>query len=192
MNHLKQILLFFLPALLPVSGLPQAASRTDTLPSGELMLRQEILIDAPVARVWDAFTRPADWQQWVSPVVEMDIRNNGYIRSHYSKDARIGDPGTVVIRILTLAPGELLVMQAETGDNFPAFIREKEKDLYSIFRFEPVNEETTQVVLYGTGYLNEPGWTEFMQFFIHGNESTLNRLKAYLEQRVPGTGPHEQ
>ena len=187
MKHLKQILILLLATLLPLSSRSQAVSRTDTLPSGELMLHQEIVISAPAERVWETFTNPADWQQWVSPVVEMDIRNNGYIRSHYNKDASIGDPGTIVIRIVTLVPGELLVMQAEMGNNFPAFIREREKHLYSIFRFEPVDEGTTRVVLYATGYLNEPRWTEFMNFFIHGNETTLNRLKTYLEHRLPGT-----
>lgn len=156
-------------------------SHLDTLPSGELILRQEIVIHAPLTRVWKAYTDTSDWKKWVTPVVEMDFRTNGYIKTHYNAQSKIGDEGTIVIHILNYIPMHQITMQAEIGSYFPAFLRNEEKNLYSIVEFNEINENSTQVVLYGIGYKNQPQWRELLNFFIKGNEMTLNKLKKFTE-----------
>jgi len=51
---------FFTLTILLLSNLTygQATSQTDTLPSGELMLKQEIVINTSVEKVWKAYTTP--------------------------------------------------------------------------------------------------------------------------------------
>jgi hypothetical protein len=64
----------------------QVTSQTDTLPSGELILKQEILINTSVEKVWNAFTTPEGWTKWVTPIVEMDFKINGTIITTHNLD----------------------------------------------------------------------------------------------------------
>ena len=160
----------------------QATSKTDTLPSGELMLQQEIVINTSVEKVWDAYTTPEGWEKWITPIVEMDFKINGTIKSHYDSTAIIGDKGTIVNHILNYIPQKQITMQAELNENFPAFMIGEEKNLYSIVDFEKMDENQTKLTIYGIGNKNDQQWRELLNFFIHGNEMSLNNLKKYLEQ----------
>lgn len=165
--------------------LAQVQSRTDTLPSGELMLVQEVVVNVPPEKIWNAFTREEIWKKWVSPVVEINLKINGSIRSHYNPEAKPGDPGTIVIRILNYIPYKQITMQAELSENFPAFIREEEKNLYSVVTFEKEGNGVTRIIQYGLGYKNEPRWHELLSFFIQANEMSLNQLKQVAEKMWP-------
>tara|TARA_R110000744_G_scaffold75216_3_gene149767 strand:+ start:2961 stop:3494 length:534 start_codon:yes stop_codon:yes gene_type:complete len=159
----------------------QATSKTDTLPSGELMLKQEIVINASIKKVWNAYTTPEGWKGWVTPIVEMDFKINGTIKSHYDSTASIGDKGTIVNHILNYIPYKLITMQAELNENFPKFMIGEEKNLYSIVEFEKLSANQTKLIIYGIGYKNEQQWIDLLKFFIRGNEMSLNKLKNYLE-----------
>ena len=158
-----------------------AVSKIDTLPSGELMLTQTIVINAPVIKLWNTYTTPEEWKKWVTPVVEMDFRINGTIKSHYDSTATIGDKGTIVNHILNYIPYKQITMQAELNENFPEFMMGEEKNLYSIVEFEKLSENKTKLTVYGIGYKNEQQWLDLLKFFIQGNEMTLNNLKKYRE-----------
>jgi uncharacterized protein YndB with AHSA1/START domain len=159
-----------------------ATSIVDTLQSGELMLRQEIIIQAPIEKIWSAYTTAEEWKEWVTPIVEIDFRINGTIKSHYDPNAKIGDAGTIVIHILNYIPNKLITMQAEIANNFPDFIKGEEKNMFSLVEFTKLESNSTKVTLYGIGYRNEQRWLDLMNFFIEGNEMTLMNLKKYVEQ----------
>lgn len=160
----------------------KASSQIDTLPSGELTLTQSIIINTSVYKVWKSYTEPEAWKKWVTPVVEMDFKINGTIKSHYDSTATIGDKGTIVTHILNYIPYRQITMQAELNENFPEFMLGEEKNLYSIVEFEKLNENKTKLTIYGIGYKNEQQWRDLLKFFIQGNEMTMNKLKEYLEQ----------
>ncbi|WP_165764794.1 SRPBCC family protein [Winogradskyella aurantia] len=159
----------------------QAISQIDTLASGELILKQEIVINASIEKVWNAYTTPEGWKAWVTPIVEMDFKINGTIKSHYDSTATIGDKGTIVNHILNYVPYKLITMQAELNENFPEFMIGEEKNLYSIVDFDTLSENQTRLTIYGIGYKNEQQWIDLLKFFIRGNEMSLNKLKTYLE-----------
>jgi uncharacterized protein YndB with AHSA1/START domain len=166
----------------PVIESQTASSQIDTLPSGELTLTQSIIIYTSLDKVWKSYTEPEEWKKWVTPVVEMDFKINGTIKSHYDSTAAIGDKGTIVNHILNYIPYQQITMQAELNENFPAFMKGEEKNLYSIVEFERLNENKTKLTIYGIGYKNEQQWLDLLKFFIQGNEMTMNKLKKYLEQ----------
>lgn len=162
--------------------LEKAKSQIDTLPSGELMLTQTININASVDKVWNLYTTPKGWKKWVTPVVEMDFKINGTIKSHYDSTATVGDKGTIVNNILNYIPYQQITMQAELNENFPEFMIGEEKNLYSIVDFEKLDINKTRLTIYGIGYKNEQQWRDLLKFFIQANEMTLNKLKKYLEE----------
>ena len=161
----------------------QAVSQIDTLPSGELMLKQTIAIDASIDELWKAYTEAEVWKKLVTPVVEIDLRINGTIKSHYDSTATIGDEGTIVTHILNYIPKIQITMQAELGENFPDFMQGEEKNLYSVVTFEKLGENQSELYVYGIGYKNEKQWRDLLTFFIQGNKMTLNKLKALLENK---------
>jgi len=163
-------------------ALGQVTSKTDTLQSGELMLTQEVVINASVGTVWKAFSDPGHWKKWATPVVEMDFRINGTIKSNYNPDAEIGDAGTITLHIPFYIPERQIVMQAEIANNFPEFSKGDEKNLYTVNDFQKINDNRTKVTIYGIGYKNEPKWQKLLGFFVRGNELMLNNLKKSLEQ----------
>ncbi|MCB0656971.1 MAG: SRPBCC domain-containing protein [Saprospiraceae bacterium] len=156
------------------------SSRIDTLPSGELMLVQTITLPATVTQVWNAYTTESGWKGWVTPVVEMDFRINGTIKSHYDSTAHIGDKGTIVTHILNYVPHRQITMQAELTENFPEFMQSDAANLYSIVTFESLDNNRSKLTNYGIGYKNEKKWLDLLQFFIRGNEQSLLQLKKYL------------
>ena len=178
---MKYVLTFIILCLTNLT-FGQAISQTDTLPSGELMLKQEIVINTSVEKVWDAYTTPEGWKSWVTPIVEMDFKINGTIKSHYDSTATIGDKGTIVNHILNYIPYKQITMQAELNENFPIFMIGEEKNLYSIVDFDKLSDHQTKLTIYGIGYKNEQQWIDLLKFFIQGNEMSLNKLKNYLEQ----------
>jgi uncharacterized protein YndB with AHSA1/START domain len=179
-----RFLLTLIVLLLAYVAFGQVSSKTDTLPSGELMLTQTISINASIDVLWKAYTDPEEWKKWVTPVVEMDFKINGTIKSHYDSTATIGDKGTIVTHILNYIPKKQITMQAELSENFPDFMKGEEKNLYSIVAFEKLNESQTELTLYGIGYKNEKQWRDLLKFFIQGNEMTLNNLKSHLENKL--------
>jgi hypothetical protein len=120
-------------------------------------------------------------EKWVTPIVEMDFKINGTIKSHYDSTATIGDKGTIVNHILNYIPYKQITMQAELNENFPAFMIGDEKNLYSIVELEKISKGQTILTIYGIGYKNEQQWRDLLKFFIQGNEMTLNKLKSFLE-----------
>lgn len=158
------------------------SSKIDTLPSGELMLTQSIIINASVDNLWKAYTTAEGWKKWVTPVVDIDFRINGTIKSNYDSTSKIGDKGTIVNHILNYIPYKQITMQAELEENFPQFMKGEEKNLYSIVYFEKLRKNKTKLIVYGIGYKNEKQWRDLLKFFIQANEMTLNKLKTILEQ----------
>lgn len=188
---MKTLLFLISVLVISISSKGQTTNRVDTLPSGEIMLVQEIVINQPIAKVWDALTTPEGWIPWATPVVEMDFRINGQIRTHYNPEAKIGDKGTIVLHISFYIPHRQIVMQAELNENFPEFMKGEEKNLYSVYDFEETGDQSTRLILYGIGYKNEKRWLELLEFFIKGNSMTLNQLKKHLEQDGQDDGPQK-
>jgi uncharacterized protein YndB with AHSA1/START domain len=152
--------------------------KTDT---GELVLVQEILIEAPVARVWEAYATSDGWMAWAVPLAEVDLRAGGTIRTHYGADAEIGDPGTITLHIVNYVPERVLTLQAEVSDRWPDVMKEDAGNLMNVIVFEELGESETRVRSYGVGYRDLPAYDELMEFFIPANEGLLSKLKQHLE-----------
>ena len=79
---------------------PAAGAETTTAappaPAGERLLQTSIVIDAPVSRLWKAFTDPAEYRRWAGGVAAVDLRVGGSFEASYDPNGRIGDPGTSV------------------------------------------------------------------------------------------------
>ena len=156
-------------------------SRVVPTDAGNLVLIQEVEIRAPVSEVWAAYTTEEGWSAWAAPVVEIDLRPGGAIRTNYDPDAGIGDEGTNTLRILNYVPQRLLTLQAELDPNWPEVMKADAEHLMNVIVFESLDDERTRILSYGVGYRSTPEMSELLEFFIPANEGLFEALQAYLE-----------
>ncbi|NQU49752.1 MAG: SRPBCC domain-containing protein [Planctomycetes bacterium] len=148
----------------------------------DLILLQEVIVEAPVQSVWNAYTTEEGWKAWASPAVEIDLRAGGLIRTHYGKDAHVGDPGTNVLHIINYIPERLLTLQADVEERWPEVMKLDAENLMNVILFESLGENRTKIMSYGVGYKNTEAYNELMNFFIPANEGLFKVLKDQLEK----------
>ncbi len=79
----------------------------------------------------------------------------------------------------------MLTLQAELTENFPAFMKSDEKDLFNMVLFEEISPSKTKVTSYGIGYKNSKKYRDLLIFFIKGNAQSYLNLIKYLETGKP-------
>ncbi len=64
-------------------------------PSGERVLRHEVVVDASLEDVWKALTTSEGLESFMAPVVRVELRTGGRFDSNYRRGSQLGDPGTI-------------------------------------------------------------------------------------------------
>ena len=164
------------PAEVPIQ------SRIIKTESEDLILIQEVVVEASVQRLWAAYTTEEGWRAWAAPAVEIDLRAGGTIRTHYGPEASVGDPGTNTLHILNYVPERLLTLQAEVEERWPEIMKEDAGNLMNVIVFEALSENRSRIMSYGVGYRDSEAYDELMEFFIPANEGLFQVLKDYLEK----------
>ncbi len=174
MNIRLRTSLVLLLAIIALASTPAPAQSSD------LALRQSIAINAPVADVWALFSSEEGLRRWMAPLVELDLRVGGTIRSNYHADGVIGDADTIVNTILAYEPERMLSIKAT---NPPQDLKWADaiKDTWSVFYFEAIDDDRTLVRCHGLGYADTEDSQEMFDFFERGNEWVLNKLKEAAE-----------
>lgn len=148
----------------------------------DLILVQEVVVEAPVAEVWAAYTTEDGWRAWASPAVAIDLRAGGTIRTHYGPDARVGDPGTNTLHIVNYVPERVLTLRADVEERWPDVMKEDADNLMNVIVFESPTPNRTRILSYGVGYRDTEAYAELMAFFVPANEGLFQGLKDTLEQ----------
>jgi uncharacterized protein YndB with AHSA1/START domain len=172
------------PGLAQVAN-PQIESYVVKTDAHELILVQEVVVEAPIGEVWGAYTTSAGWMAWASPQAEVDLRAGGTIRTHYGPDAEIGDPGTNTLHIVNYVPERVLTLRAEISDRWPEVMKADEGKLMNVIVFDALGDAVTRIRSYGVGYRDLPAYDDLMEFFIPANEGLFQKLKEHLEQAEP-------
>lgn len=158
-------------------------SRVIKTDAEELVLVQEVVVEAAVGDVWKAYVTAEGWKAWASPVAKVDLRAGGLIQTHYDPKAKIGDAGTNTLHIVNYVPERILTLRAELSERWPDVMKEDEGNLMNVIVFEPIGESRTRLLSYGVGYRDVPAYDKLMEFFIPANEGLFQKLKEYLEDR---------
>ncbi len=119
-----------LPALalalwvLPTAATAQATRAFDqvkgTAADGARYYENSLVIEAPVEKLWAAFTDINVYRQWAVPVSAIDFRIGGAIEASYDPKGRIGDPQNIRNEFIAYIPGRLLVFRnVQAPDGLP-------------------------------------------------------------------------
>lgn len=157
------------------------SSRVEKTDAGGRTLIEEIIVDASVGAVWDAYTTAEGWRGWAAPVAQVDLRPGGTIRTHYGPDAKIDDPGTIVLHIVNLVPRRILTLRADPQDNWPEAMKRDAEHLMNIIVFDALPDHRTRITSYGVGYGAAPEYDKLLGFVSKANRGLYEKLIAYLE-----------
>ncbi len=157
-------------------------SSVDSSQSDNVILKQEMIVDATLPAVWAAYTTEVGWKNWAAPLVEIDFRIGGTILSNYNADASIGDPGTNTLRIVNYVHHSLITLQADISANWPEFMKADAERMYNVILFKELPGNGCKIVSYGIGYRNNDKYRSLLGFFIQANEKVMKKLKRYLEE----------
>jgi uncharacterized protein YndB with AHSA1/START domain len=152
---------------------------TPAPPVGPGDVISEIDVAAPQDVVWDTLTNSEKMTRWMSPLVEVDWRVGGTIKTNYNKDAGIGGKGTITHTILTYEPGVMYAARYDAPDAPPAAVLGQQ--LVHITTLEPIDATHTRIRVTGTGYGEGPDWAKTRAFFAAGNPYELTVIKKLLE-----------
>lgn len=156
-------------------------SWVDVLPTGERILVEKIVIEAPLADVWSAYTTEEGYTAWAAPKARIDLRVGGTILTQYGADAEIGDSGTNTLHIVNYVPERVLTLRAEIADNWPEVMKQDGEKLTNVILFEALSPTRTRVESYGVGYGTSPEYEQLLEFFVAANKSLYGELKRHLE-----------
>ncbi len=167
---------------------PHVKDSSFTEPSGERVLQESIVVEAPAACAWKAFTDEATIRAWNAPLVHIDLRDGGTIEESYDAKAVLGGPQTIRHRIVTYLPGRLMVLRniaAPPGlpgaELYPTIIQ--------IVTLDPLSDSETLVTLSGAGYGAGDGYDRLYAFLRQGNAEYLASLKALCETAAAPAPP---
>ena len=121
---------FSLLLLLPLSAFSFAADPEPIVSSQT--------IKGSVQDIWKAFTTKQGQESWMVAKSEIDLKVGGLMRTHYSKDGKIGDEGTIENLIASYDPERMLSMKiAKAPASFPW--KKAAQATWTVVYFEPIS-----------------------------------------------------
>ncbi|MBA3811859.1 MAG: SRPBCC domain-containing protein [Caulobacteraceae bacterium] len=158
-----------------------------TTADGARTLQQSIVIDAPVAILWKAFSDTAEFKRWNSPVAAIDFKVGGTLEASYDPKAVLGARDNIKHRIVTYLPERLIVFQ---NIQAPRALPDGElfQNTVTVIEYQPLAPRGTRVTVSSTGWGTGAGYDRLYRFFQGGNAELLQAMKKAYEAAPAGAG----
>ncbi|WP_396271123.1 SRPBCC domain-containing protein [Ideonella sp.] len=141
----------------------------------------EGVVGAPVAEVWRAWTTTEGLKAWLAPHVDIDLKLDGLMRSHYDPNGSLGDPGTIENKVLAYEPERMLSIKvAKAPEKFP--FKAKIGDMWTVLYFQPTADGKTLLRIVGMGFGADDESQRMKAFFMQGNAYTLAQLQKHFQK----------
>lgn len=145
----------------------------------------EIVVDAPSADVWDAYTNPETMRVWqVSQISPFELRIGARWRTSYDAGASLEDDDSTAIEneVMAFDPGRMLAVRtvrAPADFPFPRAIL----DVWTVLYLEPLGPSRTRVVTRMFGFSDDEESRGMRAFFERGNAYELSKLAEHFAGR---------
>ena len=127
----------------------------------------EIVIPAPPAAVWQAFSTSDGLSTWLTPGAVVDLRPGGEWTAHFPGGKTGGGA------IVSFVPQKEMIMSALAPEQFPTVRRQR---LTAKFEFV-AEKDSTVVRLIQTGWQSGEEWDRAYEYLAKGNAQLLETLK---------------
>ena len=147
---------------------------------GRRVQQLEVVVAAPVAKVWDAFTTDKGFTSWAVPVAHITLGNDGMMESSYLPTAKIGDPDNIRNQIVAYVPERLLVIHNVHVPKSAPFKPEFIDKIRTVVEFQDLGDGRTRIVESGVGYGEGADFDAMYKHFSDGNAEEFADLVKYL------------
>jgi len=148
---------------------------------------RETIINGPTDVVWRLLTTERGLESWLAPQADVDLRIGGLVRTHQDARGRIGDPQTLVNRVLAVEPGRRVTLQVDkTPDGYPwagAVIGTR----YDV-TVDPLKRGRTRVRCVAYGFPGGPMGYALRSLLDRGAVLALDQLRKAAETQKPRRG----
>jgi uncharacterized protein YndB with AHSA1/START domain len=169
-------------------AMPAAAQVKDTSHrdgEGHRVQQLEAIVNAPVAKVWAAFTTDAGFESWATPMAHVTPGNGGMIEASYLPTSKIGDPENIRNRMVVYWPNHLLVLHNEHAPKNGPFKPEIIDKIRTVIEFQDMGDGRTRVIESGIGYGEGPDFDSMYAHFRDGNAEEFGLLaKSFISGPV--------
>jgi uncharacterized protein YndB with AHSA1/START domain len=171
-----------LSAVLLCSASAQAQMKNTSFrdAQGHRVQQLEVVVAAPVAKVWDAFTTDRGFTGWAVPVAHITLGNDGMMESSYLPTAKIGDPDNIRNQIVAYVPERLLVIHNVHVPKGAPFKPEIIDKIRTVVELEDLGDGRTRIVESGVGYGEGADFDAMYKHFTDGNAEEFGDLVKYL------------
>lgn len=140
-------------------------------------------VNAPVDQVWKIWTSGEGYKAVGVALADVDFRLDGLIRSRYSADGVLGDDGTIENRIIAYEPRRMIAIRIERPPrSFP--FHEAWKHTWTVVTLTDAGNGRTHLRVASMGFGTDPESLAMKQFFIRGNQETLETIAKHFESGV--------
>ncbi len=143
---------------------------------GHRVQQLSVDIDAPVEKVWAAFTTDTGFTSWAAPVAHVELGNDGMIEASYRLTSKIGDPDNIKNRIVAYVPGRLLVLHNEHAPKNGPFKPDVIDKIRTVIELADLGNRHTRVTESGVGYGEGPDFDSMYEHFRRGNAEEFAAL----------------
>jgi len=152
---------------------------------GHRVQQLEIVVTAPVTKVWDAFTTDKGFTSWAVPVAHITLGNDGMMESSYLPAAKIGDPDNIRNQIVAYVPERLLVIHNVHVPKGAPFKPEFIDKIRTVMEFQDLGDGRTRITESGVGYGEGADFDAMYKHFSDGNAEEFGQLaKSFISGPV--------
>lgn len=166
----------WLAGLLATLVLPGASTLAD-----ERVLAHEMIVAAPVARVWHAWTT-AEGLEFVSAESRVELRTGGayewFLDLPADSGGRHGSQGS---KVLAWLPRRMLAFAWTFPPDIPS-LRAAGETTQVVVLFDELDRASTRVRLYVHGWREGPEWDAGWDYFDTAWKLVLDRLRLHFSQ----------
>lgn len=149
--------------------------------AGERAIVKEVVVPAPQAAVWAAWTTREGIVGFFAPDAVIEARPGGAFHIHIDPLAAPGNRGADEMRFMALQPPRMLSFDWNAPPHLPEVRAQR---TFVVVRLEPVDERSTRVRLTHTGWGDGGQWDQAHAYFDRAWGNVLANLKKRYE-----TGP---
>jgi hypothetical protein len=153
--------------------------------NGEKVLRLELVIPVEKTEAWKFFSTEEGWKKWATPVVSMDFRVGGEIRSQYDKTKSTNDRGAIRLPIINYIEKEMIALRVILTEAFTSKVRQEDQNLQEIIQFVDLGKGQTKIISSMIGWGTGPDWDNTYDFFAKGNKWSSEQLAKVFTKTQP-------
>ena len=143
-------------------------------------------VNAPVAEVWKVWASGEGYKATGVALADVDFRIDGLIRSRYRADGVLGDDETITNRIIAYEPQRMIAIRIERPPkSFP--FGEAWKHTWTVITLADAGNGRTHIRAASMGFGTDSESVAMKQFFMRGNQETLETLAKHFEAGAKST-----